>query len=1132
MASSGRIFLCHNSLDKAQVQEVALALLKFGGVRTWLDQWEIRGGTKWETHLRKAFAESSACLVFMGPNGMGPYQPIEVTWATERGRPDPSYLTIPVILPGTADAGRAALEMALPGVQWVGLQGGWDSPQALTPLLTAIRRHRAGPPAEAIRVAVAAESWQNSARQDKSVLLRGRALTEARELATQPGTFDGLSLEFVAASEVESRRRQRWLVGGLAALTATLAGVALWANDQRLGAISAREAESAARSGESLERQKAVEQRDLALSARRLEAAAREEADKQRANADTQAVRAEEQAAVARKETDRAQELLRENERQLRIERGLRAQTLAQQRGKIAEALTAALGSVETGSNGRLRAENSGYVGLHDAIEALRDGLVLNDAESAFSHAAFSTDSRWLVLVAARSRDLHFFHARSGTYSHAFKPSANDVLQVAFAPPGDKILVLGKESNAIEVYDIQGASLGRIEVPEQRALRRFTLESGGRHLYAWGNGAPRGSRSSLNDPPLQWGPYVYDLKTQARLHAFHGLSNVASAATGTRMLVEDRHTERALIDFDPERVRYFQRAPVEIVRNYAGQAGALANQYADEKYLLDIFHKSAAFSRDAKRVCVGDLDGTITLLSAVDGEQVWTTKPLDDAVTIVHWSLDGTAIAVGFRGGAFAIVDATSGATLLRSGLFDAGPGSNRELMERLDWSPDGKKIFVAWAERDARHLDASTGRPLQRKNYMNTVHGADISPDHSRIVTIDRFGIARLHFSDRFERLWWAKARTGETHQLEFSSDATLSTARIDALLPGSNSAKVVYIVPGKSVELLDVYSSSPSLFRTYGDLACNPAMLSADGTRLFCATRTGSVVRFPTNDPQADAITYAIPQPTGLEEARSRLLQAALHRARARSTSSESAQALNDGAEETAATPKALYNDAEETVVTAMALSKREDFLIVGTSRGDLFKVNLTTGVIEPIFKTKEGRILSVAISDNGRFVAVAGDSSVAYKVGLVQRSEERLPNVLGDLSAVAIVAGDRNIVTAGRDGSINVFRADSCAFLKRFDAGSGPINAIAVSPDGTQLAVAGRQGGIRVFDLKTFELRHQFGLHGEIGYAVVWNKGGNGLTVAGNETARTYDLRLSAIVTEARGWFQLMTGAQPSE
>jgi len=70
---TGRVFLCHNSREKETIKALALRLLAEGGIRTWLDTWEVPGGADWEKHIRREFTASWSCLVFLGPSGFGTF---------------------------------------------------------------------------------------------------------------------------------------------------------------------------------------------------------------------------------------------------------------------------------------------------------------------------------------------------------------------------------------------------------------------------------------------------------------------------------------------------------------------------------------------------------------------------------------------------------------------------------------------------------------------------------------------------------------------------------------------------------------------------------------------------------------------------------------------------------------------------------------------------------------------------------------------------------------------------------------------------------------------------------------------------------------------------------------------------
>jgi hypothetical protein len=71
------VFLCHNSVDKPRVKQVH-EQLKSRGIRCWLDDEQIRPGTDWIDTLQKKIFDIRSAAVFVGRDGMGPWQLREV----------------------------------------------------------------------------------------------------------------------------------------------------------------------------------------------------------------------------------------------------------------------------------------------------------------------------------------------------------------------------------------------------------------------------------------------------------------------------------------------------------------------------------------------------------------------------------------------------------------------------------------------------------------------------------------------------------------------------------------------------------------------------------------------------------------------------------------------------------------------------------------------------------------------------------------------------------------------------------------------------------------------------------------------------------------------------------------------
>lgn len=112
------VFLSHNSRDKPAVEEIA-ARLRGRGLRVWLDKDELRPGLPWQEGLEDGVRVSRSVAVFVGKDGMGPWQRPEMraflALSAREERP-----VIPVLLPGCPESPQ--LSLFLEAMTWVDLR--------------------------------------------------------------------------------------------------------------------------------------------------------------------------------------------------------------------------------------------------------------------------------------------------------------------------------------------------------------------------------------------------------------------------------------------------------------------------------------------------------------------------------------------------------------------------------------------------------------------------------------------------------------------------------------------------------------------------------------------------------------------------------------------------------------------------------------------------------------------------------------------------------------------------------------------------------------------------------------------------------------------------------------------------
>lgn len=109
------VFLCHNSADKPSVKKIG-EHLKESGLLPWLDEWELPPGKPWQELLEAQIGSIQSVAVFVGPDGIGPWQNMEMR-AFLSEFVDRKIPVIPVLLPDCEDA--PSLPIFLRTLTWV-----------------------------------------------------------------------------------------------------------------------------------------------------------------------------------------------------------------------------------------------------------------------------------------------------------------------------------------------------------------------------------------------------------------------------------------------------------------------------------------------------------------------------------------------------------------------------------------------------------------------------------------------------------------------------------------------------------------------------------------------------------------------------------------------------------------------------------------------------------------------------------------------------------------------------------------------------------------------------------------------------------------------------------------------------
>jgi CheY-like chemotaxis protein len=120
------VFLCHNNKDKDAVKEIAIELQEHE-ILPWLDEWQLKPGVPWQDALEQRISKIKSAAVFVGSNGIGPWQKKELhaflREFTDRGCP-----VIPVLLTNAPE--KPALPNFLANMTWVDFRKSEPNPIA------------------------------------------------------------------------------------------------------------------------------------------------------------------------------------------------------------------------------------------------------------------------------------------------------------------------------------------------------------------------------------------------------------------------------------------------------------------------------------------------------------------------------------------------------------------------------------------------------------------------------------------------------------------------------------------------------------------------------------------------------------------------------------------------------------------------------------------------------------------------------------------------------------------------------------------------------------------------------------------------------------------------------------------
>jgi WD40 repeat protein/serine/threonine protein kinase len=189
---------------------------------------------------------------------------------------------------------------------------------------------------------------------------------------------------------------------------------------------------------------------------------------------------------------------------------------------------------------------------------------------------------------------------------------------------------------------------------------------------------------------------------------------------------------------------------VTVWQGESGRAKLMERRWDEE------WNDGMAFSPDGQKIVIGRNDNTATVWDVESGRKIFTLVGLSfksdapqrpgDIVNRIDFSPDGKRIVRISEDGKVKVLDAETGKETL---TLEGRPG----LAMSVSFSPDGKRIVSSNRDKTVKVWDAETGREmLTLEGHTGSVFSVAYSPVGTRIISQDH---GEDHSGDRNVRIW-----------------------------------------------------------------------------------------------------------------------------------------------------------------------------------------------------------------------------------------------------------------------------------------------------------------------------------------------------------------------------------------
>lgn len=509
---------------------------------------------------------------------------------------------------------------------------------------------------------------------------------------------------------------------------------------------------------------------------------------------------------------------------------------------------------------------------------------------------------------------------------------------------------------------------------------------------------------------------------------------------------------------------------------------------------------SIVVSRDGKFLLSGSNDGTLLLWDLETGESVrqyGSYNPLDgngNAVFSVDISADGRNAVSGRLDGTVQIWSIETGELLHQM------DGHGKLAVLTVAYSPDGTTVvsgsrdnrLVLWSVRTGRKLVEFTANSLN-VGHVLPVRSVAYSPDNATIISAAEDGSIIVWDIESGDELRYLG---GIDRSIQELSVAVTHDGR-HVLAGSSNGRLTIWDITNEAVE---------NYYEGHLDYV-NSVDLSPDGEHVVTASSDGAIIIWDvitseilhTLEGHTQAVNRAIYSPDGASIA---------------SGGDEGHILIWDA---TSDDEISVSKDIEiGSPVSDMKYTRDGLNLVVATYEGQLLLINVAEGQIIQEYDGHARRILSIAISPDGRTMATgAADGSVfVWDIETGERLQQYVDHPDEGESVSRILSLDYNpnghtLLFGSLDGELSLWQLETNEIVVLEQSERG-IWSVDFSPDGRFAVSGSADGTLTLWDVAQTSALRRFREHRSTIMDVTFNAEGNRvLTASRDTTALLWDM-----------------------